>query len=102
MWNLKKKKDTNEFFLQNRSRLTDFENEFMVTRERCEGRIDWELELDRHACLCLKQITNKGRRKWQPSPLFLPGKSHGQRSPERVRHNLGTNQQQKQTNKDLL
>ena len=22
------------------------------------------------------------RRKWQPTPLFWPGKSHGQRSPE--------------------
>ena len=23
-----------------------------------------------------------GRRKWQPAPVFLPGKSHGQRSQE--------------------
>ena len=23
-----------------------------------------------------------GRRKWQPTPVFLPGKSHGQRSQE--------------------
>ena len=37
------------------------------------------------------------RRKWQPTPVFLPGKSHGQRSlvgysPRdcRVRHNLAT------------
>ena len=42
------------------------------------------------------------RRKWQPTPVFLPGKSHGQRSLEacspwdrkRVRHNLATKQQQ--------
>ena len=42
------------------------------------------------------------RRKWQPSPLFLPGKSHGQRSlagyslwcGKRVRHDLVTKQQQ--------
>ena len=41
------------------------------------------------------------RRKWQPSPLFLPGKSHGQRSlvvyslwcGKRVRHDLATKQQ---------
>ena len=41
------------------------------------------------------------RRKWQPTPLFLPGKSHGQRnlvdySPwsfKRVRHGLATKQQ---------
>ena len=36
-------------------------------------------------------------RKWQPTPVFLPGESHGQRSLEaivhgvaRVRHDLGT------------
>ena len=42
------------------------------------------------------------RRKWQPTPVFLPGKSHGQRSLvvyspwgcKRVKHNLATNQQQ--------
>ena len=41
------------------------------------------------------------RRKWQPTPVFLPGKSHGQRSLarhspwgcKRVRHNLATKQQ---------
>ena len=38
------------------------------------------------------------RRKWQPTPVFLPGKFHGQRSPvgyspwgrKRVRHDLAT------------
>ena len=43
-------------------------------------------------------------RKWQPSPVFLPGKSHGQRSLEsssswghkRVKHDLATKQQEKQ------
>ena len=42
------------------------------------------------------------RRKWQPTPIFLPGKSHGQRdlagySPwggKRVGHKLATKQQQ--------
>ena len=42
------------------------------------------------------------RRKWQPTPVFLPGESHGQRSLEgsspwgckRVRHDLVTKQQQ--------
>ena len=41
-------------------------------------------------------------RKWQPTPVFLPGKSHGQRSLEgyspwnhkRVKHDLMTKQQQ--------
>ena len=49
------------------------------------------------ACQCRR---NK-RRKWQPTPVFLPGKSHGQRSlavyspwgPKRVRHDLVTKQQ---------
>ena len=42
------------------------------------------------------------RRKWQPNPVFLPGKSHGQRSLEgyspwccRVRYDWATKQQQK-------
>ena len=42
------------------------------------------------------------RRKWQPSPVFLPGKSHGQRSlavyspwgHKRVKQDLTTKQQQ--------
>ena len=42
------------------------------------------------------------RRKWQPIPVFLPGKSHGQRSlvgyspwgRRRVRHDLTAEQQQ--------
>ena len=42
------------------------------------------------------------RRKWQPTPVVLPGESHGQRnlvgctqwSPKRVGHNLATKQQQ--------
>ena len=42
------------------------------------------------------------RRKWKPTPVFLPGKSHGQRSlvgyipwdHKSVGHNLGTKQQQ--------
>ena len=44
------------------------------------------------------------RRKWQPTPVFLPGKSHGQRSlvaavhglQKRVRCDLATKQQQQQ------
>ena len=41
------------------------------------------------------------KRKWQPTPVFLLGKSHGQRSliygpwsPKRLGHGLGTKQQQ--------
>ena len=44
-------------------------------------------------------------RKWLPTPVFLPAKSHGQRSLagcgpwgwKRVRHDLGTEQQRKMT-----
>ena len=44
---------------------------------------------------------NPWRRKWQPTPVFLPGKSHGQRSLESysawgsksVGHDLSTKQQ---------
>ena len=43
-----------------------------------------------------------GEKKWQPTPVFLPGESHGQRSLvgynswgcERVKHDLATKQQQ--------
>ena len=49
------------------------------------------------------------RRKWQPTPVFWPGKSHGQRSLvgyslwdcKRVRHNLATKQQSR-VNRDKL
>ena len=45
---------------------------------------------------------NAWRRKWHPTPVFLPGKSHGQRSlvgyspqgHKRVGHDLATKQQQ--------
>ena len=41
------------------------------------------------------------RKKWQPIPIFLPGKSHGQKEPDRLQstelqrvgHNLATKQQ---------
>ena len=43
------------------------------------------------------------RRKWKPTPVFLPGKSHGQRSlvgyspwgPKKVRQDLATKQTKK-------
>ena len=49
------------------------------------------------------------RRKWQPTPVFWPGKSHGQRSlvgyspwgHKRVRHDLAT-KQQRRVNRDKL
>ena len=48
-----------------------------------------------------KESTCQWRKKWQPTPVFLPGKFHGQRSladynpwgHKRVRHNLANKQQ---------
>ena len=47
---------------------------------------------------------SRGEEKWQPTPVFLPGKSHGQRnwvgySPwghKTAEHDLATKQQQQQ------
>ena len=72
----------------------------------------WWLSSRESACQCrslgfspwLRRIPWVGkilwRRKWQPTPVFLPGKSHGQRSLagyspwgcKRVRHDLVTKQ----------
>ena len=56
----------------------------------------------RRFSFCVSKIP--WRRKWQPSPVFLPEKSHGQRSlagcsawgQKRVGHNLATKQPQQQ------
>ena len=49
------------------------------------------------------------RKKWKPTPVFLPGKSHGQRSlvgysplgHQRFRHDLASEQQQQNTRPQL-
>ena len=49
------------------------------------------------------------RKKWKPTPVFLPGKSHGQRSlvgysplgHQRLRHDLASEQQQQNTRPQL-
>ena len=47
-------------YLQNRNRLTDLENELMVTRgEGSGGGVDWEFGIDMYTLLYLKEITNK-------------------------------------------
>ena len=54
MQNLKRN-DTNELIYKIRNRLTDLENEFMITREECRGKeIDWKLEIDMYIRLYLK------------------------------------------------
>ena len=58
----------------------------------------------RRHCFDLWVGTIPWRRKWQPTPVFLPGESHGQRSlagysaggHRRARHNWATKQQQQQ------
>ena len=50
--------------MQNRNRLTDLENEFMVTRGMGGGGIDWDFRIGSlgiaamYRLLCLKSITN--------------------------------------------
>ena len=70
--------------------------------------VPWWLSDKDLACQCRKHEFNPWvrkitwLRKWQPTPVFLPGESHGQRSLtgyspwccKRVRHDLGTKQQQ--------
>ena len=65
---------------------------------------NWWLSGKESRCQAGGRISGLGRfpwrRKLQPSPLFLPGKSHGQRSlagyslwgRKRIRHDLGTKQ----------
>ena len=67
-------------------------------REGERGRVNWEIGIDIYILLNIKYILyieksacNAGdtdpwvrkipwRRKWQSTPVFLPGKPHGQRS----------------------
>ena len=48
--------------MQNRNRLTDLENELMVTRKELWGLgegIGWEFRINTYTLLYLKRITNK-------------------------------------------
>ena len=61
-------------------------------------RVPWWLSDKESACQCRTLRFNSWRRKWQPTPVFLPGKSHGQKSlagynpqgHKRVGHDLAT------------
>ena len=73
----------------------------------CVGLPQW-LSGNESACQCRRQGFDPWveqipwKRKWQPTPICLPGKSHGQRSlvgyslgcRKRVGHDLATKQQQ--------
>ena len=79
MWNLKD--DTNEQKQTHRQR-TDL---WLLSGRGC-GQMDWEDGISRRKLLYTEWMHNKvllqstERRKRQPTPVFLPGKSHGQRS----------------------
>ena len=45
--------------VQNRNRLTDFENKLMVIKGEGWGGINWKTEIDIHTLLYIKYITNK-------------------------------------------
>ena len=99
MWTLKKHKLT---YLQNRNRLIDTETKHSVTKghERPGRRSvrSWRLTYIHYnsgkesACQCRTHRTRRvnpwvrkiqedsWRRKWQPTPVFLPEESHGQRA----------------------
>ena len=80
--------------------------------QRCQlirGKgLPWWLSGKESACQCRRHGFDPWvrkipwRRKWQPTPVFLPGESHGQRGLEgyspwgckRVGHNIVTEQQQ--------
>ena len=77
----------------------------------------WWLGSKDSACQCRRQELDprvgkiSWRRKWQPTPVFLPGKSHGQRSVagyslwgrKRFGHDLATEEQRSYEGKtDLL
>ena len=79
------------------------------------NRLPWWLSGKEPTCQCRRHGFDPWvgkipwRRKWQPTPVFLPGESHGQRSlvdhnpwgHKRVRHNLVTKQQQQQQQKTI-
>ena len=67
--------------------------------------LPWWLSSKEFSCQCRRPVFNPWlgkipwRRKWQPSPVYLPGKSQGQRSlvgsvhgVAKIRHNFATKQ----------
>ena len=88
---------------KSRTRLSDFTFTFI----HCEG-LPWWLSRKESTCQCRRHGFSlwagkiPWRKKWQPIPVLLPGKSHWQRSlvgyspwgHKRVRHDLATKRQQ--------
>ena len=59
---------------------------FLIRSLMCSGELPWWLSAKESACQCKRHGFNPWaekipwRRKWLPTPVFLPGKSHRQRS----------------------
>ena len=78
-----------------------------VVSQKYKNRASWWLSGKESACQCRRHGFNPWigkipwRRKWQPTPVFLPGESRGQRSLvgstglQGVRHSLASKQQQR-------
>ena len=66
--------------------ILSFINRSLLSFYRVPGGRPWWLRGKESAYQCKRYGFNPGvrkitwRRKWQPTPVFLPGKSHGQRS----------------------
>ena len=75
-------------------RIEILKNVLIVRYQHCTNKAFWNLEKWVRMVLSIKPGLEKlGRRKWQPTPVSLPGESHGQRSlggyspdSHRVRH----------------
>ena len=53
-----------------------YRKQIMVTVGKGEGGVNWEIGID----IYIRILPYIWRRAWKPTPVFLPGESHGQRS----------------------
>ena len=68
------------------------------------SEISWDIHTGKYYSAIKKnELLKYWRRKWQPTPVFLPGECHGQRSlagyvhgVARVRHNLVTKERERE------
>ena len=88
---------------------SSYQGENISQESHLPGGPPWWLSSKESTCQCRRHRLDPWvwkipwRRDWQPAPVFLPGKSHGQRSlvgytvhgvTKRVGHDLGTQQEQ--------
>ena len=96
--------------------LSSISGAYIYDLPTCTSGFPWWLSSKERACQCRRRGLDPWvrkipwRRKWQPTPLFLCGKSHAQRTLEgyspwdrkRVRHNLATKQQRTTSTSKIL